>query len=584
MLQLARDADSRSSRSRYVWAFAAVLALALAFDLWGRHWGLYNQWHADELGEQTAGLFQQHTVNPHYFMYGNIAFYRTALAVGPALAFTAAFDPEPAASHEAHADWRDRYERRLAAWPRVLSVIEAIALVFVTCLIGALLFERWTGLLAAFGVASSPTSVYIAHVSTVDGFANLVLWLACLASLHAWKRDSDRALALAAFLAGVAGGTKLDHFLAVIPVVVAYACRGGWRWRDLSLLLLVPLGYTFANPILVIRPFEFLDGLTRDMTFGAMADVGGRSSYGVLLDYVRDGAGWPLLALALLGAGYAAHRVVRGLDRRALLWLASTFLPFCIIFGSKRVYPHYVGQLLPGLSLIGAYGAVGIVAESRRGWRPWIGGARAALYALALLGPVSLDLQFTHDPRDAASRWITSRVPAGSTIFVSERGPKLSSVRYRLEEMLPDRERWTSYTTIPRQRMDEDGRYRRIRRTILAGERWAGRTFGAPVREQPYHGWYDDVFRDLDSRPNARELVKSERPDYVVIVEHMSPTVQTWLQTPGSGYAEVAAFTYRSPVRSSLEMPMVNQKVWIFRRDSSSTSVQPVQNRETVKS
>ena len=567
-LQLASKADRPTSARGCAPALALVLALALVFDLWGREWGLYNQWHADELGEQTAGLFQQHTMNPHYFMYGNIAFYRTAMAIGPALAYTAAFDPQPASSNvAAHADWRDRYERRITAWPRVLSLIEAVALVIVTCLIGTMLFERWTGLLAAFAVASAPTSVYIAHVSTVDGFANLVLWLACLASLHAWKRNSGRSLALAAFLAGVAGGTKLDHFLAVIPVVVAYAWRGGWRRRDVALLLLVPLGYAFANPILVLRPFEFLDGLTRDMTFGAMADVGGRSSYRVLFEYVRDGAGWPQLALSVIGAGYAAYRFARGLDRRELIWLASTFVPFCIIFGSKRVYPHYVGQLLPGLSLIGAYGAMSLVAESRHAPRRWIGGALAALYALALLGPVSLDLQFTHDPRDTAAGWINDHVPAGSTIFTSERGPKLSALRYRLEEMLPDRERWTSYTTIPRQRMDEDGRYRRIRRTILAGERWAGRTFGAPVREQPYQGWYDDVFRDLDTRPNARELVNSQRPDYVVIVEHMSPTVQTWLQSPGSGYREVAAFAYRSPVRSNLEMPMVNQKVWIFRRE-----------------
>jgi hypothetical protein len=51
--------------------------------------------------------------------------------------------------------------------------------------------------------------------------------------------------------------------------------------------------------------------------------------------------------------------------------------------------------------------------------------------------------------------------------------------------------------------------------------------------------------------------------------------VQTWLQSPGSGYAEVAAFAYRSPVRSNLEMPMVNQKVWIFQRDAASASAQP---------
>jgi len=573
MVQLGSRARSCVVGRPYPWALGVVLALALAFDLWGRQWGLDNQWHADELGEQTVGLFRQHTVNPHYFMYGNIAFYRTALAIGPALAYTAAFDREPAPSNvSAHADSLDRYERRIAAWPRVLSLIEALLLVLVTYAIGAALFDPRVGLLASAAVASSPTSVYIAHVATVDGFANLVQWLACLASLRAWKRRSLGWLALAAFLVGVAGGTKLDHFLVLIPVVIAYAWLGAPRWRDAALLLLVPLGYVFANPILVIRPFEFLDGLTRDMTFGAMADTGAQSSYGVLFDYVRSGMGWPLLVLALLGAGYAALRFVIGRDRRELIWLLSTFVPFCLLLGSKRVYPHYVGQLVPGLSLIGAYGAVQAVLDTSRRWRPWTGGAFAALYALALLGPISLDLQFTHDPRFAAARWIADHAPANSTIFVSERGPKVSSVRYRVEPMLPDRERWTSYTTIPRQRMDEDGRYRRVRRAILAGERWAGRVLGAPVRAQPYQGWYDDVFRDLDTRPNARERVKAVRPDYIVIVEFMSPTVLAWLRTPGSGYAEVASFAYRSPVRSDLEMPMLNPKVWIFQSDSSSTS------------
>jgi len=358
----------------------------------------------------------------------------------------------------------------------------------------------------------------------------------------------------------------------LIPVAIAYAWRATPRWRDAALLLLVPAGYLFANPILAIRPFEFLDGLTRDMWFGAMADTGAQSSYAVLFDYVRNGMGWPLLVLSILGVGYAAIRFALGLDRRELIWLLSTFVPFCLLLGSKRVYPHYVGQLLPGLSLIGAYGAVYAVIDAPRAWRPWASGALAALYALALLGPISLDLQFGNDPRDAASRWIIDHVPEQSTIFVSERGPKLSSIRYRLEPMLPDRERWTSYTTIPRQRVDEDGLYRRVRSSILTGERSAGRLLGVSVRELPYHGWYDDVARDLDTRPNARERAKAVRPDYIVIVEYMSPTVLEWLRAPASGYSEVAAFAYRSPVRSELVMPMLDPKVWIFQSDSSSAS------------
>jgi hypothetical protein len=311
------------------------------------------------------------------------------------------------------------------------------------------------------------------------------------------------------------------------------------------------------------------------MWFGAMADVGAKSSYAVLFSYLLTGMGWPLVALSCFGLGWGAWRFVRGLDRRALLWLTSTFVPYCVLFGAKRVYPHYVGQLIPGLSVLGAYGAVQAIRHSSRVSRPWVSGALAALYALALLGPISLDLQFTHDPRDAASRWIAEHVPAGATMFVSERGPKVSSVRYQLVTMLPDRERWTNYATIPRQRVDEDGLYRRVRRFILAGERWAGRTLGAPVREHPYQGWYDDVARDLDTRPNARERVETVRPDYVVIVEGMSSRVLAWLRTAGSGYAEIAAFAYRSPVRSDLDMPMVNKKVWVFQRDSSTARTAP---------
>jgi len=413
----------------------------------------------------------------------------------------------------------------------------------------------------------------------VDSFANMMQWLACLASVYAWKRGSGRAFAIACFLAGISAGTKLDHVLVVIPVALAYAYADAWqvapRWRGAGSFLLVPAGYLFANPVLLIRPFEFLDGVTRDMWFGAMQDTGARSSYGVLFDYLRNGMGWPLLALAAFGLVAGALRFVRGHDRQEVLWLASTFAPYCLLLGTKRVYPWYVGQLLPGLCLAGAYGGARVADHLPRARRSIAWGALAALLALALLGPLSLDLQFTHDPRDAASRWIADHVPASSTIFVSERGPKISSARYRLELMLPDRERWTDGATVPRQRVDEDGLYRRVRRSILAGERWAGRTLGAPVRERPYEGWYDDVARDLDTRPNARERAMAARPDFIVIVENMSPTVLTWLRAPGSGYSEIAAFAYRSPVRSDLKMPMLNQKVWIFQRAALSVARPP---------
>ncbi len=551
------------ARLRPIWL---VLALAMGLGTWGNGWGVSNRLHGDELTWSVESMIRERRVDPHYFMYGNLGYYWTATGVGAALAYTRAFDPPPPKSDVAASDaWTDRYDTRVGTWPRVASAIAGVSLVVLTCVLGARLFEPRVGLLAAAALALSPVIVFNAHLATVDSFATLVQWVACLAAALSWRRGSDRWLAASVFLAGVAMGTKTDRLLVLIPVAVAYAWRADRRWRHALLLPLVPAGYLFANPMLLLHPFEFLDGLTRDMFFAAVQEAGLGRSYGLLLEYLWLGAGWPLVLLAAGGLAYAAHRIARGADRRELVWLASTFLPYYALLGAKTVYPWYVGQLLPGLLIIGAYGAVRLID-----WVPprhalATRGALALLLLLALLGPVSLDLQFTHDPRDAAGRWIERRVPAGATVFVSDRGPSLPRGRYAVEELLSDRERWTENVTLPRQQLDRHRLYQLVRRSILGAERWAGERLGTPVRREPYRGWYDEVLAELDARPTATERVRQVRPDYVVIVQYQSPAVLAWLRSPESGYAQVAEFTYRSPVRPSLWMPMLNYAVWVFR-------------------
>jgi hypothetical protein len=556
---------------RPIWA---VLALGLLLNLVGIQWGLLNHWHADEVSWPTEAMVREHRVNPHYFMYGNIAFYRTALAVGPAVAYTEAFDPSPPpSSRQAHADWLERYQRRIALWPRVLSAIEGVVLVLLTYLVCATLFDRRVGLLSGVAMILSPTVIYIGHVATVDGFANVVQWLACLAAVVSWRRGGSLALGLSVFLAGVATGTKADHALVLIPVALAYAWRDHREWRHAYLLLLLPAGYLFANPVLLFSPFEFLDGLTRDMFFGAVQDTGDDNPYRLLLEYLWIGLGWPLFLLAAGALVYATLCIVRKTNHRELVWALSTFVPYYLLLGGRSVYPWYIEQLLPGITIVAAYGVVQLLAVVPRARRVAVQGALAVLAALAMLGPISLELQFTHDPRDAASRWIEEHVPANSTIFVSERGPRFPPLRYRVEVMLPDRERWKE-SALPVARLERHVVYRRVRHAILAAERWAGETFGTPVRPKPYHGWYDDILTDLDTRPRATERVMQVHPDFVVIVRGMSPTLLSRLRAPDSGYEEVAAFRYRSPVRGSLWMPMLNQPVWVFqRRDGAGLKV-----------
>jgi 4-amino-4-deoxy-L-arabinose transferase-like glycosyltransferase len=554
-------------RFRPIWL---VLALSLSLNVWGNRWGLLNRLYGDELTWQAESMIRERRVDPQYFMYGNVGFYWTAVSVGAARAYTRAFDPPPPESDTAaYNAWTDRYVRRVGAWPRVASAIAGTLLVLVTSILGAHLFDRRVGLLAAAAVALSPVVVFNAHLATVDSFATLVQWLACLAAALSWRRGSDRWLAVAAFLAGVAMGTKTDRFLVLIPVAVACAWRADKRWRHALLLLLVPAGYLFANPMLLLRPFEYLDGVTRDMFFAAVQEVGLGRSYRLLLEYFWLGAGWPLILLAGGGLAYAARRIVRGVDRRELVWLLATFLPYYVILGAKTVYPWYVGQLLPGLLILAAYGAVHLMDRVPPRFALATRGGLALILLLALLGPISLDLQFTHDPRDAAGRWIEQNVPAGATLFVSDRGPWLPRERYRVERMLSDRERWTENVTLPREQLDRHRLYQRVRRSILASERWAGQYLGTPVRREPYRGWYDEVLAELDVRQAATERVEQVRPDYVVIVQHQSPTVLRWLRSPGSGYTQAAELTYRSPVRPSLWMPLLNYTVWVFRSSPS---------------
>lgn len=551
-------------RYRPLWL---VLALATALNAWGSRWGVVNRWHGDEVSWAAEELVRERTINPHYFMYGGIGYYRTALGVAPAMAYTHLLDPSPgdgadAATHEA---WRERYERRVVGWSRAVSLVEGVLLVLVAFAIGALLFDRRTGALGAALLALSPVVVYIAHVATVDGFANLAQWLACLAAVLSWRRGGTGWLALSVLLVGVATGAKTDHALVAIPVALAYAWRERRTWRHLPLLLLVPAGYLLANPVLLVQPFEFLDGLTRDMFFAAVQEVGGETSYGILLDYVRAGAGWPTFALGLAGLAAAAVRIVRGTHRRELAWLLSTVLPYYLIFGARTVYPWYVAQLLPGLSLVAAYAWMRAADRVPPRLAPAAHGALAVLLLLALAGPVSLNLQFTNDPRFAAARWIERHVPPGASILVSGRGPRISAARYEVETMLGDRARWTENVIEPRDSLERHATYRRIRGAILQAERRAG------IRRAPYEGWYDVVVDELETRASAPERVRAVRPDWIVVVEGMSPTVLDELRRPGSGYAPAAEFTYRSPVRPDLRMPMLNARVWVFRRADAAT-------------
>src|SRR4030095_7861784 len=181
---------------------------------------------------------------------------------------------------------------------------------------------------------------------------NFWYWSSCLFALLIWKRGDRRWYILAALTAGLAIGTKIDRIVVLFPLVLSHFLRSDRRHtRNLLLVgIVIAGGYIVANPTLLVSPFEFLDGFTRDFFFNALRGDPGQTSYIWLLNYVRDGLGLPLFATAVAGLAYGLYTLARGKDAAAIVWVLATCIPYYLIIGSlSQVFPRYAILCFPSL-------------------------------------------------------------------------------------------------------------------------------------------------------------------------------------------------------------------------------------------
>jgi dolichyl-phosphate-mannose--protein O-mannosyl transferase len=216
-------------------------------------------------------MVERRTVNPHHFAYGGLQYYvQAVVAITPALVYARIFDSEPSTlDPQAHNQWRDRQRGRMIQMARAVSALMSALVVCITFVIGTILFDKGVGYLAALLLAVSKSFVAIAHFATVDSAANFWYWLSCLFALLLWKRGNRRWYGLAAITAGFAIGTKVDRLVILFPLLVSHFLRReGLQLRKLFLFaILIPASFVLANPTLITAPFEFLDGVTRDLYF-----------------------------------------------------------------------------------------------------------------------------------------------------------------------------------------------------------------------------------------------------------------------------------------------------------------------------
>jgi hypothetical protein len=439
---------------RWAWAGLAVVLLAgLGLRLWGVRQGLpyaYNTDEADHFVRHAVGMFEEGTLNPHYFAnppaftyllhylfgvwYGGGAGVRHALSLHPSELYTLG---------------------RIAA--ALLGTL-ALWLLYAT---GARLFNRGVGLLAAAIEAVAFLPVFYAHLALNDVPTLAPLTLSLLGTAGVLRKGRGRDYLLAGAGLGLACATKYTAGIAVVPLLAALAARyldaeprarrgvlGGLALAGAAALL----GFLIANPYAVLDYDSFHRELVHQSTLSAESQGKlGAPRHGGIAYYLWSltwGLGW-VPALAALGGALTVWR-----SERRLGWLLVPapllFLAFMGLQG--RYFGRWLMPILPILCLLAALFLVQaaeagarLLAAPRPGRSAWArargdgGGGAVASPALrfalvALLVAVSLGQGLLHgihsglvlsraDTRNLTRAWMLTHIPLGAAIVAEPVSP-----------------------------------------------------------------------------------------------------------------------------------------------------------------
>src|SRR5271166_1027208 len=345
---------------RWAWpALAAVLLGGLGLRLWGVGQGLpyvYNSDEADHFVPRAVRMFEQGSLNPHYFAnppaFTYLLHVLFAVAYGGARGVARAYALHPTEVYTL---------ARVAA--AVLGTL-ALWLLYAT---GARLFSRAVGLLAAAIEAVAFLPVFYAHLALNDVPTLAPLSLSLLGSAGVLRKGRTRDYLLAGVGLGLACASKYTAGIVLLPLLGAVAVR----WLDgepragrrapggIALAAAATVAaFVLANPYAVLDYSAFHSELVHQSTLSAEAQGKlGAPKQGGVAYYMWSltwGLGW-VPALAALGGAVTVWR-----SEARLGWLLVPapvlFLAFMGLQG--RYFGRWLLPIFPILCLLGAFFAL----------------------------------------------------------------------------------------------------------------------------------------------------------------------------------------------------------------------------------
>ena len=437
----------------------AILILAAWFRTVGIAWALPHIPHPDEARIIDYVIVSAADVGkPVYSDYGSVAF--SVLEVAGSL--VGLIVPEYSLSDPGDAMSTYVLARAIAAAFGVATV----ALVYV---LGAAVFDRKTGLMAAALIAGSALAIQLSHMYTVDVILAFWLTLFVILGVRLVQRPTDLTYVALMVVAGAAVATKFVALFLVAPIGVAvFQAAGGWdavprsnasavlrhlAWRGSEYaggLLIAAITFFILTPWALTNPQEFwlLDFNTPDwwhmrnvdhllwnlfMTEGivrplwSLASVPDQPWIYPITNLLWWGIGPGLLLASVAGVVVAARRRTNT-DLFLLSYLVAGFLT---VSTSHVQFVRYVYPLVPVLVVLGSNSLFAVPRFSIG--RNAIKAAMAMLAAIVLVSTLLYGVAFTNiyrtqDTRLQAEEWMAANVPEGATVGLV--GPEAFTVPY----------------------------------------------------------------------------------------------------------------------------------------------------------
>jgi len=449
----------------------AILLIGGALRIYGYNWDEGADLHPDERGivGPIRGIGLPHSwaefwspaspLNPHFAAYGHLPFYATVL-FAHFLAFLGSIGGLFAGLVGA-----DLSEPGIIESGRVLSALADTGVLLFVYLIGCLVFGRAVGRLAALLGCFTVLDLEFSHFANVDTFLTFFVIGALYFCVRIVRHGRLRDYLWAGAWIGFALACKVSAAPLFVPLIIAHAYRGAERvldggtvqpatsaWWPSAVqqprrplpgnpLLLVGALLTTAVAVFATMPYAFIDfaswwpqvwgqlqlaqGIT-ELPFTRKFS-GLPSYYYPLQQLVGWTMGLPLGLTAVAGTLVALGRQVRRRHGSEVVLLSWAVVFFASAGGQYMKFLRYMLPLAPVLTLFAAALLVAL-------WR-WASAPRAEgraqlrlsrVYAPLLVvlvvgltvcyGLAHETVYTAENTRLAATRWMATNIPAGSTI------------------------------------------------------------------------------------------------------------------------------------------------------------------------